>query len=444
MVWQPPKMKQGIYGFICLPLFATQAGLTAINHFFDIAHLIMATEFVALAMKQTLSGLHNLISKIKTNFMSNEKLLGEDLLQLQNEKGNICVSVIVPTHRMMPERRGDNLEVEKALEKARQLLRYKYSEVQAKPLIRYMDELFASIDFTHNMEGIGLYISSNTRLAVQFPFPVQEKVMVDDNFEIRDLLYKISYAIPYYVLMLAEKGGRLFEGQWKDLAEIKDNNWPMEYKDEYVYEKPVRSSSYAGHSHVKSYEKDKSELEAIRFKDFFHKVDKTLNPYLTDNISLVLLGSEKELAWFEDVSKHKRNIRGKIAGSYNHSNSALLAEITWPVMLAYLEDERQQLVKEFREKIGARLAISGIQEIWKAAGEGRAFKLLVEKDFRCPGFVVENDPHLYLRPLQEPHKILADAVDELIETVLEKGGHVCFTGSDALNDYGHVALITRY
>jgi len=311
-------------------------------------------------------------------------------------------------------------------------------------LIRSMDELFGSIDFMRNMEGIGLYVSPNIKLAVKFPFPVKEKVMVDDNFEIRDLLYKINYAVPYYVLMLAEKGGRLFEGRWKDLAEIKDNNWPMEYKDDYVYEKPVRSSSYAGYSHVKDYEKDKSELESIRFKDFFHKVDEALHAYLVDNSSLILLGSEKELAWFEDVSKHKKGIRGKIQGSYIHSNSELLAQITWPVMHGYLEDERQQLIKEFSEKIGARLAVSGIQEIWEAAGAGRAFKLLVEKDFRCPGFVVENVPHLYLRPPQKPHKILADAVDELIETVLEKGGHVYFTGNDTLKDYGHVALITRY
>ncbi len=118
--------------------------------------------------------------------------------------------------------------------------------------------------------------------------------------------------------------------------------------------------------------------------------------------------------------------------------------MAWPVMLAYLQDERQQLINEFVEKIGERLGISGIQEIWEAAGEGRGFKLLVEKDFRCPGFVVENDPHLWLRPPQKPHRILADVVDELIERVIEKGGQVYFTDNDMLKDYGRVALIMRY
>ena len=326
--------------------------------------------------------------------MANEKLPGEDLIQLRKERGNICISVIVPTHRISPERRADRLEVERALDKAKQLLRYKYAERQIEPLLLSMDELLASIDFMHNIEGIGLYISSNSKLAVQFPFPVKEKIMVDDNFEIRDLLHKISYAKPYYVLMLTEKDERLFEARWKELTEVKDNNWPIEYKDDYVYEKPVRSSSYAGHAHVKNFEKDTSELEAIRFKNFFHQVDKLLDTYLVDDIPLILLGSEKILSWFKEVSRHERNIINSIPGNYAHLNSTLLAEVVWPAMLSYLGDGQEQLIDEFEQKIGGHLGMSSIQEIWEAAGEGRALKLLVEKDFRCPGFIIENDPHL--------------------------------------------------
>ena len=74
--------------------------------------------------------------------MANEKLPGEDLIQLRKERGNICISVIVPTHRISPERRVDRLEIERALDKAKQLLRYKYAERQIEPLLLSMDELF--------------------------------------------------------------------------------------------------------------------------------------------------------------------------------------------------------------------------------------------------------------------------------------------------------------
>ena len=376
--------------------------------------------------------------------MKTEKLLGEELLSMQKEKGKICVSIIVPTHRLAPERRVDKLEVERAINNAKELLQYRYTVSNINPLLQAIDELYEAIDFTHNSDGLGLYISPNIKLAVQYPFPVEEKVMVGDNFEIRDLLYKVNYANPYFVLMLTEKGVRLFEGTCDDLNEIKDNNFPKEYEEEYIYNPPSRSAPNAGHSHVKSVEKDKSMLEEIRFKDFFRHPDELLNDYLVGNTPLILLGVEKELAWFENISVHKKNIIGKITGSYNYSNPTQLADIAWPVMHSHQDNERVQLIKEFTEKIGEHLGISGIQEVWEATKEDKAFKLLVEKDFRSPGFVDKDAYRLYLRPPPTPHKVLADAVDDIIEMVLEKDGHVFFTDNGMLKDYQRIALITRY
>jgi hypothetical protein len=376
--------------------------------------------------------------------MVTEKLAGEDLLAMQNEKGNICVSVIVPTHRLSPERRTDKLEVERAVDKATQLLYYKYPEQEIKPLLRSLDELTSEIDFNHPAEGIGLFVSHNIHLSVQFPFPVEEKVMVEDNFEMRDLLYKEFFIKPYFVLMLTEKGARLFEGLWKDLEEIRDKNFPKDYEDEFIYNSPSQGSSAGGYAHVKSFEKDKSILEEIRFKAFFKEIDKVIEDYLVDNISLVVLGPEKLLALFKKVSVHKKRIIGIKEGSYGHQNLKQLTDITWPLMINYREQEQKNLVNEFEEKIGERLGISGIEDIWSAAKEGKAFKLLVEKDYRCPGFLTENEYHLYLRPPERSHRVLADAVDELIETVLEKNGQVIFMDNGKLKDYSRIALITRY
>ena len=376
--------------------------------------------------------------------MANEKLLGEDLQALQNEKGDICISIIVPTHRLSPERRADKLNVKRAIEKAEQLLKYKYSEEIAHTLTAKMKNLFQRINFIHNNEGIGLYVSSNIGLSVQFPFPVEEKIIVEESFEVRDLLYKVNYSNPYYVLLLTEKGARLYDGSWNELHEIKDKNFPVEYEEEYIYSPPSRTTSYAGQAHVKSFEKDKSEMEEIRLKNFFHGIDKKLSDYLMNNASLIVLGIKKEISYFEKVTMHNKQIAGKVPGSYSYSNLNQLSEIVWPVMYFYLQDKRMELINEFEEKIGQHLGISGIQDIWSAASEGKAFKLMVEKDYRCPGFVTENNYVLSLRPPQKPHKVLTDAVDDLIEMVLEKGGQVFFVDNGLLKDYQRIALITRY
>lgn len=371
-------------------------------------------------------------------------LRGEDLLMLQKAKGNICISVIVPTHRTSPDRRVDKPEVEEAIDKAKQLLQIKYPEKDIKPLLQSLDDQLEAIDFVHNTEGIGLYISPGVKVIVHFPFPVEEKIMVDNNFEIRDLLYKLNYDQPYYVLMLTEKEAKLFEGSWNNLSEIKGDHWPWKYEDEYVYSKPARSSSFAGQAHVKIFEKDKTELEHIRFTNFFREIDKKLNDCLMNNTPLIILAPERENSLFEKISMHRKNIIHKIHGSYGYENLKSISDIVWPGMYEHLQTERKQLINEFKEMIGEHRGISGIQSVWEATKEGKALKLLVEKDYRCPGFVTENDYNLYLRPPNATHKTLPDAVDELIETVLQKNGKVYFTDNDWLKDYGRIALITRY
>jgi hypothetical protein len=281
-------------------------------------------------------------------------------------------------------------------------------------------------------------------MLVQFPFPVEEKVMVGDSFEIRDLLYKQDYGLPYLALSVTKKGIRLFHGSWKELEEITDEHFPVKYEEEYTYNPPSRSTSYAGQAHVKDFERDKTVLEEIRYKDFYRKTDALLGNYRTANNPVILLGGEEELAWYENVTDHKKYIVGKVHGNYDHLSLTGLAGITWPVIYDHLQQERRKLMDEFIEKTGWEKAISGIRESWHAASQGRALQLLVEKDYRVPGFVGKDDNQLYLDAPAVLHHIITDAVDDLIEMVLEKNGRVTFVDNDMLKDYNRIALITRY
>jgi hypothetical protein len=376
--------------------------------------------------------------------MSHYIQAGGEISLLQKGKGTICISIIVPTHRRSPGRVADKPGTEKLIKYAKEWLRVKYTESDLTSLLQSLDELYKEIDFMHNFEGIGLYVSDHFKMLVQFPFPVEEKVMVGDSFEVRDLLYKQDYGKPYLVLLISENRIRLFRGSWRELEEIKNEHFPRRYEEEYIYNHPSRSTSYAGEAHVKDFEKDKSVLEEIRFKDFFIKTDDLISKYNSGNNSIILLGSQKELAWFETVTSHKISIAGKLYGNYDHESLAELAAITWPVMYEHLQQERRQLIDEFIEKSGWEKAISGISRIWQAASEGRALKLIVEKDYRVPGFVGKDDNQLYLHAPAVLHHIVADAVDDLMEMVLEKNGTVTFVDNDLLKDYNRIALITRY
>ncbi|MBK9737572.1 MAG: hypothetical protein IPO92_22490 [Saprospiraceae bacterium] len=353
--------------------------------------------------------------------MKEDKLLGEDLVTLQQQRGNICISVVLPTHRLFPERKVDKHEMEKAVESVGQLLGYKYSSKDTRPLLNTLKEMAKSVDYDHNLDGIGFYISDQVNKMVKFPFHVQEKIIVANDFEIRDLLYKTNLSQPYYVLMLSEKNVRLFEGCLDQLNEIRGKHFPYEFYDDYEYNTPSRGSSNIGNPQMRSFEHDKSTMEAIRFKDFFRNADEYLGDYMLQNTLLVISGTDKDISWFESVTDFNKHVVGKLSGSYDNTNLSEFGKKCWLIFEAYLNTKVDDLIIDFREKIGKGLATSGIQEIWTAVLEGRGLSLIVEKDYKVPGFTIPENKHFVtLRPPKEKHNTMADAVDQIIENVLEK------------------------
>ena len=71
--------------------------------------------------------------------------------------------------------------------------------------------------------------------------------------------------------------------------------------------------------------------------------------------------------------------------------------------------------------------------------------LLIEKSFEIKAFTAnQNSWHLFLQPPQKQHTELKDAVNSLLEILLEKKGRVVFTENGMLSDHQHIVLITRY
>ncbi len=382
----------------------------------------------------------------KLSYNDSANLTGEELVTLiQKERGKICISIIVPSHKTSPERRVDRLQVERAILQAREELLHSYREEEIEPLRQSLDELYNQIDFNHNTLGIGLFVSSVVKQLIHFFFPVKEKVVIGPSFEIRDILYQTNYARRYFTLMLSEKEARLFEGRLTSLLEITDHNFPKKYVDDYIYAHPARDSSSIGNAVVRVFEKDKSQLEEIRYQHFAGEVGDVLKDYLMNDAPLIIAGTKKDLSYFKIATHNRLHVIGEVPGNYFYAGATELGELSWKVLRPFLDQARQNLVRGFEEKIGGGLGVTGMTEIWKAVVEGRGLDLLVEKDFSHPGFLTNDDPnHLHLSPPKGPHRILADAVDDLIERVLEKNGNVIFLENDSLRDYQRMALITRY
>ncbi len=87
--------------------------------------------------------------------------------------------------------------------------------------------------------------------------------------------------------------------------------------------------------------------------------------------------------------------------------------------------------------------ILSLGEVWRLAQEGRGKLLLVEKNYHVPAVLSENGDLILVENVGGT-EVIDDAVDEIIEVVLAKGGRVALVDEDSLNDYQKIALILRY
>ena len=361
-----------------------------------------------------------------------------DIKNMVKEKGKTCISIIIPTHRIGSDRQGDHLEIERSVLVAKNLVQYE------PKLLKAIDALLETIDYTHNKEGLGLFVSLNIKKLIKFPFPVTKKVVVSKYFHLHDLINIENYKVHYYLLDLSKKEIRLFHGVMDLLEEITENNFPKKIIEEYEYNKPSQSTSYAGYAHEKGFEKDKSILQQIRLKNIFNEADKSLLKFLgTKNHPLILCGSTKVVDLYKSVTDFSDNIVAIISDNFQYTDIHELEIFAWEQIQSFIDRQKLKLVNEFKEKIGEGLGVYGIEDVWQATREGKGFKLLVEKDYGKPAFVTR-DNKLLLKGPQEKYTRHSDVVNDIITTVLEKNGNVTILEKDNLKDYKRIALINRY
>jgi hypothetical protein len=153
----------------------------------------------------------------------------------------------------------------------------------------------------------------------------------------------------------------------------------------------------------------------------------------------VLLGAERDLAYFDEITAPRRHVIGHLHGDYERESADTIAELVQPVLDTHQRDEQQQACTSAREAIGSR-AVAGIVDTWSAAREGRGHRLLVEDEFMYPARIVVDA----LQPAADDDSGTFDAVENTVEEVVRHGGDVLMVPADSLADVGRIALVTRY
>ena len=349
----------------------------------------------------------------------------QQVVLLQAVRSYPCVTLLLNTEPAATMTSADAARLRALLDQAAQRLRAE-RVVDADALLATAERLVAQAAAEPTGTALAVFASSSMALTVPLPVEVRERAVVDPTFATRDLVRALHRTPRHLVLVLSSRDARLFEGAGDDLRPVRSTAFPM-------VDAPARQL-----------DQTRSSRDGSATVGFLRTVDRALGTYLQLHPApLVLAGPSRVLATFAGLSRNLGRLAGQIPANVVHQPLAELAARTRPVLEAYLHSRQQEALELLDRRVGSSRAVSGMSSAWLAARTERPEMLAVEQGLFFPARL-SGDGDLLLPATDVEHPdVIDDAVDELIELVLDRGGWVALVDDGALDAHGGVALTVR-
>lgn len=259
--------------------------------------------------------------------------------------------------------------------------------------------------------AVAVFVSPEYAAVVRLGSVVDERVTVDDTFTTRDLVADLSRTALFCVVTISEHKVRRFVGDRRRLVEERNGEWPL----------------------------DREEQEGLAA--WTRDVDNRLrSEHSTRPLPTVIAGVQRSL---RQLAPNVIDSIGVIPGNHDRATADELHRAAWPVVERWLVEDATRAIDHLDAAVSARRYAGGVHEVWALANDGRIDTLVVEHGFRFPARI---DEHNQLHPADDPGApdVNDDIVDDAMETVLLRGGHVVIVDDQALAEHQRIAAILRY
>jgi len=343
------------------------------------------------------------------------------------------VSVIMPFEPKMSLRAELTHSLKIAADKVERELLEKYPHEMSMLVTQKLRAIIKNLNFNTHKKSIAIYVSPVFEKVLYLDIPVEEKIMVDGAFEIRDLIYSKKQLHKYLVLLLSSRESRMYLGNSETFVKIISNAHESVYAC--LNEPPERSENFS----------DMSERKEIVMEKFLHHIDNALDIVLNAyQLPLFVVGTERILGHFKKLTKHTPKVVEYVHGNYEEASLAELKKVLAPHVADWRKVMQKDLLNKLEEAASKKKLATGMKEVWSDAMSHRGRLLLVEKNYM---YAAQQSSEDVIYKAIEPYNhfsCIKDAVDDVIEKVLANGGDVEFVDEGLLKDQHHIALIRFY
>ncbi len=345
-----------------------------------------------------------------------------------------AVSIIMPFEPKMNLKTEITHSLKIAADKVELELQDQYPVEICKLVMQKLKNIYKNLNFNTHKKSVAIYVSPVFEKVLYLDIAVEEKIIVDESFEIRDLVYCKKQMHKYLVLLLSGKEGRIYLGNSESFARLVTNTSSSVY--DYLNDVAERVANFS----------DVSERREVIMEKFLHHIDNSLHLILNAyHLPLFIAGTERILGHFKKLTKHNGAVIEYIHGNYEEATLQELKQVLELHITDWKKVMQKDLLNQIDEAAGKKKLAIGIKDVWKEAVSHKGRLLLVEKNYMYPAEHGSNEQLIH--DLKEPYNqfsYIKDAVDDVIEKVLEGGGDVEFTDEGVLEKYQHIALIQYY
>jgi hypothetical protein len=303
-------------------------------------------------------------------------------------------------------------------------------DTQTARIIEFLRRLAFAARRGPATSGLALYASDVHAEAVHLPVSVQDRVVIDPTFATRDLVRALQAHPRYRLLVLAQRGARLFEGRRDRLKEVVTEAFPVIGQ---------QADHRADRSH--RFGRDRSDGRDAALRAQLRSIDAALAArYAGEPLPLVVSGVRRQLALFRAATTQKQTMIGQILGSHGRSTPVRLVELAKPHVRRFQQSCADRAMTRLRAGRDRGRLVEGIDEVWAAAAESRVGLLCVEESYVLAARVTDGGRQLEPIPDIRPGA-LDDAIDELLEMVSLDGGEVMLVQDGVLQAERRVAAL---
>lgn len=355
-----------------------------------------------------------------------------DLLQkLRKEKSNPCVTISLNTHRTRPDNVQDTINLKGLLREAEKRVINEFGKRDVAPLLEKIATIQDEIDVNFNLDSLHIFLSNDTKEYVRSPWPASfNRVNISESFAIRPLIKQMNRTESYLIMLLSQKTVNLYEAANDGIIqEIKNEDFPFtDNVPAIFFPQKLDDAKYA------------DDL----VKNFYNIVDKALvKVHRETGLNCVVVCTADNYRFLQKVADKPDAYLGYVTLDYNNRAPHQIVKQTWAFMENLQKDRRAKDIELIKKAVSKGNVLTDLQEIYRAAIDGKADVLMVHQDFVQPVLMKDERAFDLIEDATIPNAI-DDITSNIAWEVLLRKGRVIFTSQEELKDLGKIVLKTRY